>query len=495
MAQSAIGYELDYCTARDVVTALVERRISALELVDYSIARIERLDRDLNAVVVRDFERAREAAKSADIALTHGERRPLLGVPITVKESFNVAGLPTTWGDRRFRDFVAQQDALIVERAKNAGAIILGKTNVPLHLADMQSFNEIYGTTNNPWDLSRTPGGSSGGSAAALAAGFGSLSLGSDLGGSMRIPAHFCGVFAHKPSAGIVPSRGHTPPASPSLPRESDLAVMGPMSRSATDLALAMEVIAGPDETGVGIGFRLALRPARHDNLRDFRVLVIDAHPLVPTGEAVRTAIARMSERLAKAGTKVARSSPLLPDLANTARLFVSLWSALRGAISPPNVYNEMKSMAAKLSPNDNSLRAERIRAMMITYREWFAADTMRAQFQQQWRNLFREWDILMCPVIATPAFRHDPWLPLEAREIEIDGKRYPYRDTQLVWSAIPTTCGLPATVMPIDRSDMGQPIGMQIVGPYLEDRTTITFAELLEREFGGFTAPPGYVG
>jgi amidase len=476
-----------------VVEVLQERKISALELLDHSIARIERLDRDLNAVVVRDFERAREAAKAADIALAHGERRPLLGIPITVKESFNVAGLPTTWGDPRFMDFVPQEDALIVERIKNAGAIILGKTNVPLHLADMQSFNEVYGATNNPWDVERTPGGSSGGSAAALAAGFGLLSLASDLGGSIRFPAHFCGIFAHKPSLGVVPIRGHTPPTLQSLPRESDLAVVGPMSRSAADLALAMEVIAGPDEMGLGIGFRLALRPARHDKLRDFRVLIIDTHPLVPTAQSVRTAIALMLERLAKAGAKVAHTSPMLPDLANSARLFVRLWSALRGAIVPTDVYDETRRAAAKLSPDDNSLKAERIRSMMITHRDWLAADTMRARLHQQWGAFFREWDILICPVIAIPAFEHDHSLPLEAREIDIDGKGYSYRDVQLVWSQVPTTCGLPSTVVPIGRSDTGLPIGVQIVGPYLEDRTTIAFAALLEREFGGFVAPPGY--
>jgi amidase len=265
------------------------------------------------------------------------------------------------------------------------------------------------------------------------------------------------------------------------------------MARSATDLSLAMEVIAGPDEIGLGIGFRLALRPARHDKLSDFRVLIIDTHPLVPTAQSVRTAIALMLERLVKAGAKVAHTSPLLPDLANSARLFVRLWSALRGAIAPTEVYDEMQRAAAKLSADDNSLNAERMRSMMITYRDWFAADTVRAHLRQQWSAFFREWDILICPVIAVPAFEHDHSLPLEAREIDVDGKEYSYRDVQLVWSQVPTTCGLPSTVMPIDRADAGLPIGVQIVGPYLEDRTAIAFAALFEREFGGFAVPPGY--
>ena len=204
-----------YRTAGELAEALQARQVSALELTDFFIARIEALDGELNAVPVRDFARAREAARKADAALASGERLPLLGVPVTIKESFNIAGLPTTWGIPAFKDFIAEEDALAVARLKAAGAIVLGKTNVPLGLDDCQSYNDIHGTTNNPWDLTRSPGGSSGGSSAALAAGFGPLSLGSDIGGSLRVPAHFCGICAHKPTLGVVASNGHTPPGLP----------------------------------------------------------------------------------------------------------------------------------------------------------------------------------------------------------------------------------------------------------------------------------------
>jgi amidase len=269
--------EWDYRSVEELVQALQARRISSVELVERMIARIESLDQRVNAVVVRDFDRARETAKAADIALARGERWPLLGVPVTVKEAFNVAGLPTTWGIPRFKDFVPKEDAVIVSRVKGAGAVILGKTNVPLLLGEMQSYNEVYGTTNNPWDLGRSPGGSSGGSAAALAAGLGPLSLGSDQGGSIRGPAHFCGVYGHKPTLWLVPDRGQSPPLVPALPSDSDLAVVGPMARTAADLALALDVVAGPDDARAGMGYRLALPPPRHDNLRDFRVLVVDS--------------------------------------------------------------------------------------------------------------------------------------------------------------------------------------------------------------------------
>src|SRR5262249_51302258 len=204
------------------------------------------------------------------------------------------------------RDFRPNDDALSVGRLKAAGAVILGKTNVPLSLADWQSYNDIYGVTNNPWDTARTPGGSSGGSAASLAAGYVSLELGSDIGGSLRTPAHFCGVYAHKPSLGLGPSRGHTPPNIPPLPFESDLAVAGPLARSAGDLALALDLIAGPDELTHGMAYRLALPPPRHETLRAYRVLVVDSHPLIPTSVGVRGPLNRLAEGLDRIGAKVA---------------------------------------------------------------------------------------------------------------------------------------------------------------------------------------------
>jgi amidase len=487
--------EWDYRSLKEIVEALQARNISALELAEHTIARIEALDGPLNAVVVRDFERAREAAKAADAALARGERRPLLGVPITIKESFNIAGLPTTWGIPEFKDFVPSEDAVLVSRVTNAGAINLGKTNVPTRLLDWQSYNDIYGTTNNPWDLGRTPGGSSGGSAAALAAGFGPLSFGSDIGGSLRVPALFSGVCAHKPTLGLVADRGQSPPPFPALQRDSDLSVVGPMARSAADLALALDVVAGPDEGREGVGYRLALRPVRHDDLKSFRVLVIDTHPLMPTGTAVRTVLDGLSERLAKAGVKLAHASPLLPDLPESTRLYMRLLLSYVGAVSPPSVYDDMRRSAEALAPGDMSLAAERTRAAVMSHREWVAARAARARLQQQWSMLFREWDVVLCPVAPVPAIPHDHSLPQEARRVEIDGKGYPYLDTFLVWAGLATAPGLPATAVPIARSQTGLPIGVQIVGPYLEDRTTIAFAEHLEREFGGFVPPPGYAG
>jgi amidase len=487
--------EWDYRTIKQLGEALRTRRISASELVNHTIDRIEVLDQHLNAIVVRDFERARLAAAAADAALARGEWRPLLGIPMTVKEAFNVAGLPTTWGHPQFKDFVPREDAVVGSRVKSAGAVLLGKTNVPVDLGDFQSYNDIYGTTNNPWDVGRSPGGSSGGSAAALAAGFGPLSFGSDIGGSLRVPAHFCGVYAHKPTLGLVPFRGYGPPPFPPSPRGSDIAVLGPMARTAADLALALDVIAGPDEEGAGIAHRLALPPTRHDNLKGFRVLVIDTHPLMPTDSAVRVAIDRLAERLAKACARVAHGNALLPDLAESARLYMRLLASNKSAGLPVDHYEATQCLATSLAPGDNSLGAERTRGTVMSHRDWIVADVTRTRLQQQWSQLFREWDVVLCPAAAVPAFPHDHSLPIEARHLEIDGKAYPFLDACFVWADPSTTCGLPATSAPIDRSPTGLPIGVQIIGPHLEDRTTIAFAELLEREFGGFIPPPGYAG
>ncbi|MDA9511213.1 amidase [Bradyrhizobium sp. CCBAU 11386] len=483
--------DLDYGSISALLGALHARRMSALELLEHTITRIEALDGRINAVIVRDFDRARDAARAADAALGRGERRPLLGIPVTLKEPFNVAGLPTTWGFPHFRDFQPAEDALVVSRLKAAGAIIIGKTNIPIGLRDFQSYNDIHGTTNNPWDLGRSPGGSSGGSGAALAAGFGPLSIGSDIGGSIRVPSHFCGVFGHKPSLGLVPLRGYSLPPAPPVPGQGDLAVVGPMARTASDLALALDVIAGPDETRDGIGYRLALPGPRHDQLKNFRILVIDTHPLMPTGDAVRSAIGRLAERLARSGAQVARSSTLLPDLAESARLYMRLLNAARSPRLTPAALAEAQGLAAALAPDDRSLHAERTRGWGMTHREWLATDAARLQLQQKWQQLFRDFDAVIYPAAAVPAFPHDQSEPFDARQLDIDGKLYNYSDACFIWADPASTCGLPATAVPIERTPSGLPIGVQIIGPYLEDRTTIALAGLIEREFGGFVPPP----
>lgn len=461
-----------------------------MELTQAAIARIALRDPMLNAVCVQDFDRAIGAAREADAARARGETRPLLGVPMTVKESFNVAGLPTTWGIPAFKDFTPREDALAVARVKAAGAVLLGKTNVPLGLGDIQTYNAIYGTTNNPWDLGRTPGGSSGGSAAALAAGFGALSIGSDLAGSLRVPAHRCGVYAHKPTYGLLPMRGQIPPPCPPLPTERDLAVIGPMARSATDLSLMLDLLAVPDEVGLGMAHRLALPAPRHERLANYRVLVVDAHPSIYTSASVRSALDTLAESLERSGTRVARHSSLLPDLAESARLFMRLFMSALSSTLPPEIYEGMRAVAEGLDADDLSLPAERARGMALSHRDWLIADGARARLRQRWRELFTAFDVVLCPVMQTPAFAHDQNPDSWIRTIMIDGEAHDYGD-QLIWSGLATAPGLPATALPIARSGDGLPIGVQILGPMYEDRTPLRFAELVEQAFGGFTPPP----
>ena len=349
--------EWSFKTAVELSSALAAKQVSAVELAQDAIGRIERHDGKINAICVRDFARGLDAARAADAARGRGETRPLLGLPLTVKESYNIAGLPTTWGFPAQKDFMPADDALLISRVKQAGAVILGKTNVPLGLGDWQSFNEIYGTTSNPYDLGRTPGGSSGGSSAALAAGYGPLSLGSDIGGSLRVPAFHCGVYAHKTTFALVPSRGHTPPPFPPLPLDRDLAVIGPMARSAADLSLLLDVIAGPDPMEAGTAYRLALPPPRHDALKDFRVLVVDTDPVMPTNTVVRAAIDRLAANLGKAGVRIARDSPLLPDFAASSRLYMRMLMSFLGATLPPERIEAAQAGVAQLKPDDMSLR------------------------------------------------------------------------------------------------------------------------------------------
>lgn len=481
--------EWSFKTAVETSAALAAGKVSAVELAQDAIGRIERHDGKINAICVRDFERGLAAARAADAELARGVRKPLLGIPMTVKESYNIAGLPTTWGNPAHKDFIAKEDSLPIVRVKEAGCVILGKTNVPLGLADWQSYNDIYGTTNNPFDLGRTPGGSSGGSSAALAAGYGPLSIGSDIGGSLRVPAFHCGVYAHKPTFDLAAMRGHTPPPLPPLPSNRDLSVIGPMARGAADLSLLLDAMAGPDPLDAGKAYRLELPAPRHTELKNFRVLLIDTDPVMPTNQVVRGTLDRLAAGLAKAGVKVDRSSPLLPDFAASTRLYMRMLMSFLAASFAPDIYAGAQAAAAALPPDDMSLGAERLRGIVLNHRDWLMADGGRSRLRAQWRELFKTYDAVICPLMPTQAYPHDHSDDQEKRRINIDGKDYVYPD-QLAWPGIATLPGLPSTAIPTGFAPDGLPVGVQIVGPWLEDRTPLKLAELIEREFGGFVPP-----
>ena len=450
-------------SATTLVEALARGRVSALELAEAAIARIEARDGAINAVVYRDFDRARSAARAADAALARGERRPLLGVPMTIKEANWLEGAPTTWGMAHWKDAIAQRDGVGVARLKAAGAVILGKTNVPPMLADLQSDNPVYGRTNNPWDLTRTPGGSSGGGAAALAAGMVPLEFGSDIGGSIRVPSSFCGTYGHKPSYGLVPLRGHTPPGIESV--DVPLAVVGPMARTVADLELGLSVLAGPAPEEA-VGYRLDLPAPRHGILGDFRVLILDRHPKAWVDDEIVAALHDLGDRLRGEAADVEHASDLLPDLAAMHEAYLSMLNVAmtRGAPNarPPSAH------------------------------DWMTLQDAQLAFRQAWARLFHDFDVVLAPAHGSVAFAHDDSPDMAARTLTLNGERTPYF-ANLAWAGLATFPNLPATAAPIGQTPGGLPIGAQIIGPYLEDRTTLAFAGLMERAFGGFRKPPGY--
>lgn len=453
--------DLAWASAGELARALVAGQVSAVALTEAAIARIEARDGPINAVVVRDFDEARAAARAADAALERGERRPLLGVPMTVKESHNVGGLPTTWGSPAFGGWIAPEDSVGVARLKAAGAVVLGKTNVPPFLSDWQSANPIYGQTRNPWNLERSPGGSSGGAAAALASGMVPLEFGSDIGGSIRIPAAFCGVYGHKSSFDLIPQRGHAPPGVDGAGVE--LAVVGPLARTAADLDLALSVLAGPSGLEAK-GYRLDLPAARHARLADYRVLVIDHHPAAELDGEIKTALHALAGRLDGEGAEVTFESDLLPNLAHQHELYGQMLGTAMSRGAPPQ-------------PG------------AISAHDWMGLQDAQFALRRQWEALFARFDVVLAPAFGTVAFPHDLSEDAGARTLTINGRNTPYF-AQLAWPGLATLSNLPATVAPIGLSREGLPIGVQVLGGYLEDRTTIGFAGLLEQAFGGFRRP-----
>ncbi|WP_083654800.1 amidase [Burkholderia sp. SRS-W-2-2016] len=486
---------LTFASAREQARALANGRVSAVDLLEHLLARINHFDGALNALAVRDVEGARRAAREADAALARGQRKPLLGVPITVKESFDVAGLVTSGGDPRHAQNRATSDALAVAALREAGAVIVGKSNVPLANADLESYNDVYGVTRNPWDPARSPGGSSGGSAAALAAGYVALELGSDIGGSIRIPAHFTGVFGHKPSYGIVPMRGTGAPGGRIADR--DLSVAGPLARSALDLELALDLLVNREPLAAK-GWRLTLPPARQTALRAFRVLVLDAWPGTEASLSERWVVERLVERLRAQGTRVTRAADLpeglLPDLSVSHALFRTL-SGSSLAEPPPLSPRSLKQLDA-LHPDDHSARAAHLRAPALSHREWLKANEQRYVLRHAWEKLFAEFDVVVTPVAPTPAFEHGHQVPKDERSYPVayaDGVRdVPFFEL-FYWAGLPVLPGLPATSFPLGLGDDGLPVSAQAVGAYLEDRTTIAFAHAFETAYGGFVAPPAF--
>ncbi len=487
-ARAAAGVSaFPFGSAGQLARAIRTKRISSVELLTAYLERVDRLNPSLNIVVADDRERAMRQARAADRALAAGKKvGPLHGVPMTVKESFNMPGLPTTWGYPELKGNIATDDAVVVSRLRSAGAVIFGKTNVPIALADLQSYNAVYGTTNNPWDPTRGPGGSSGGSAAALAAGLTGLEYGSDIGGSIRNPAAYCGVYGHKPTYGIVPKRGQT--TRPDIVAEGDISVVGPLARSAADLALALGVTAGPDELQRA-GVRLAL-PAPPSSVKGLRVGVwLDQPDLSPVDDTVKERIAAAAAALRRAGAKVDETARPSFDPAAAHDTYRRL---LLGLMSAPRAdYDDLVRRTDALDRADDSDRARSLRYSTTRYRELAVAENARDLLRWAWHEFFGRYDVLLAPITMTPAFPHDHSEPQTRRTVSVNGTDVPYLD-QLFWAGLAIASYLPATVAPVGLAPSGLPVGMQIIGDAYRDRTTIWLAGELAKLIGGFTPPPG---
>ena len=484
-----------FTTATELLTALRARRASAVELVELYRQRITRHNTELNAIVESDFERARRDAEAADARRGRGEDAPLLGLPMTLKESINVRGLRTTAGMTQWKDFRSEHDAPVTTRVKGAGAIVMAKTNVPQMLSDWQSVNPIYGRTNNPWDLGRTPGGSTGGGAAALAAGLTPVEFGSDIGGSIRVPAAFCGIYGHRPSETAMPRSGSFP--IPPMPNAAVvMGVQGPMARSAEDLELALDVAAGP-ETGEDVAWKIAIPPARRERLAGFRVAVLPPLDWAPFDAEVASALERVAASLGRLGCQVKVTQPDgLGDHRQHYALYLTLLAAVTSARIPADARRARLDVMRTRDDEWSRASQRGIESAAPDYVAWFA---QREQYRAGWRAFFREWDVLLMPAFVTPAYPHwdKPWpdTPESIRKtLDVNGKAV-LEELGLFCASVATLSGQPSTAFPAGLSRGGLPIGLQAIGPYLEDRTPIRFASLVGRELGGFVRPPRYGG
>jgi len=470
------SFDPDFGTAADAARAVAAGETSARALTAHVLARIERLNPALALFITVAREQALAEAEAADARRARGERTgPLHGVPLVVKDVFSTAGLRTTAGSKSLASHVPTEDAVAVARLRAAGAIVVGKTSMPEMAADWQSYNELSGTARNPWNPALTPGGSSGGTAGALAAGLGFLGLGGDLSGSLRIPASFCGVYGHRPTIDLVPVRGHIPPP-PGVPSSpSELSVVGPMARSASDLRLALDLMIGPD----------ALRPAswvlpppRQGALREYRIGYVLDDPFCPLDGPVREVLSGAVAALRDAGARLSEGWPPGVDPAEQHDVYAWLLAAFLSQTMPDEAYEAMRR-----APADDPWS----QGTTALHRQWLRQSSRRLEARARWQDFFRTHDAFLMPTAFVAAFPHDHQPDLTKRRL---GDR-PYTDVSR-WSFASILTGCPATAAPAGRTPDGLPVGLQILGPFHEDATPIDLAKKLAEVLGGFVPPPG---
>ena len=486
---SVINDKLPFLSAAEAANEIRKKNISSFELTKLILDRIKKYDPEINAIILLLEEQALERAREADAALAKGENWGVFhGVPITIKDSFQIEGVVTTAGAPFLKDYIPDSDATAVKRLKKSGAVILGHTNVPFMLSDHQSFNEIYGRTNNPWNLERTPGGSTGGGAAAVTAGLSYLSLGSDIGGSIRVPAHFCGIFGHKPTVDLISQRGHIPPApgAPPLP-STELPVAGPLARSAEDLRLALSVCGGPD-TPENVAYSWKLPEPRKKDLKQYKIKYIIDHPDYPVSSEISPLMVQAIQEFKNHGLDIEEG---WPENVNPVEQYFNYLYLLMGAVSmgmPEEEIERMKAIPKSQRTPGQSLQIQAISDSHIQYNKM---ESNRLSARMIWPKFFREYDAFLLPTAFSPAFPHTT-IPWDERVLETPEGPRPYND-MLFWISFATHSGLPATTFPVGVSKTGLPVGMQVIGPFLEDATPIDIAGKLNEIMGGINHPGGY--
>jgi amidase len=481
--------------AIELAAMIRDREIGSRELLDHYLERVERFNAPLNAIVALDIEGARRKADRADAALARGESwGPLHGLPTTIKELFENEGMPWTSGDAQFAERVADVNAPPVQRIVDAGAIVFGVTNSPLNGMDVQTYNDVYGTTNNPWDTDRSPGGSSGGTAVALATGMSAFDLGSDIGGSIRNPAHYTGLYGHKPTYGIVPRRRLQLPGLMSV---GDLSVSGPLARSAEDLDFALSILAGP-ESDRAVAWRLELPEPRQTALQSYRVAAWLDSPVAPVDGAVLERLDAAVAALRDAGVTIDDDARPEIDFAESDRVYRGLLAATSARRIAPEAFAEMAKREDELPGEDADPPPAYARGAALRHAQWLHLNEAREQMREHWARFFERYDVLLMPVTSVAAIAHDHsergdgTIAGQGRKISVNGTDRSYFD-QLSWVGLITVVYLPASVAPVGLTPAGLPVGIQIVAPYLEDRTAIDFAKRLGEVIGGYETPPGY--
>ena len=474
--------------ANILVHKIKNKEISSQELLKIQLQHISEHNASINAVITINEDLALKKAIEADEAMQKGENwGPLHGLPITMKDAYEVKDIISTGGSVKWKDHIPASNAVVADRLQQAGAIVFGKTNVPLLSGDWQSYNELFGVTNNPWNTHKTPGGSSGGSAAAVSMGFSSLEVGSDLGGSVRIPAHFCGVYGLKPSYGLIPLLGHLPPPPGILSHQDTLSVAGPIARSPKDIQIALSVLAGASPLEQK-GWKLDLPPARHQKIKDFRVAIWPNDPFCNVENAIGDAIEELATQIGKLGATVQETNPGV-NLQMNDDIYWNMSTPIIASGFPKSTLEKMKEFLRNSDPNDTNLRVRHARAALLKHKSWLSFNERRLRIKAMWEEFFASFDVLICPVVFTTAFDHNHEPDMYNRTIAVDGVDRKYFELT-VWPSVATLPQLPSVAIPIGHNAEGLPIGVQVIGPYLEDYTPIAFAQAIEGVCSGYTPP-----